>query len=173
MEIEFEKSRNELLKRTNVLVKMRSAKTPSKKELKTKVASVLACDESLVVVDKISQEFGSKSSSAYVKIYDDLTSLKKIELEHNIRDLLKEEKEKADLLKEERKSKKEAKEKPKEKVKDDVKEEAKDEVKDDVKEEAKDEAKDDAKEKPKDEAKDDAKDEAKEEPSKNEEEKKE
>jgi len=109
MEVEFEKSRNELLKRTNVLVKIRSAKTPSKKELKTKVSSILACDESLVVVDKISQEFGSKICNAYVKIYDDVDSLKKIELEHNIRALLKEEKEKEEALKAERKVKKEAK----------------------------------------------------------------
>ncbi len=111
MEIEFEKSRNELLKRTNVFVKIRSAKTPSKKELQTKVASVLACNETLVVVDKISQEFGSKISNAYVKIYDDLETLKQVELEHNIRDVLKQEKEKEDALKAERKVKKEAKNK--------------------------------------------------------------
>jgi ribosomal protein S24E len=120
MEIEFEKSKNELLNRTNVLVKIRSVKTPSKKELQEKVASVLACDKSLVVVDKISQEFGSKISNAYVKVYDSLEALKKIELEHNIRDLLKEEKEKEDALKAERKAKKEAKAAP-------VKEEVKDE----------------------------------------------
>lgn len=123
MEIEFEKSRNELLKRTNVFVKIRSAKTPSKKELKTKVASVLACNEALVVVDKISQEFGSKISNAYVKIYDDLNTLKQVELEHNIRDLLKEEKEKEDALKAERKAKKEAKNKKEEPAKEAVAEE--------------------------------------------------
>lgn len=111
MEIEFEKSRNELLKRTSLFVKIRSVKTPSKKELQVKIASVLAVDNSLVVIDKISQEFGSKISNAYVKVYDDLTTLKKVELEHNIRDLLKEEKEKEEALKAEKKAKKEAKNK--------------------------------------------------------------
>lgn len=111
MEIEFEKSRNELLKRMNLFVKIRSNKTPSKKELQTKIASVLAVDNSLVVVDKISQEFGSKISNAYVKVYDDINTLKKVELEHNIRDILKEEKEKEEALKAQRKAKKEAKNK--------------------------------------------------------------
>lgn len=109
MELEFEKTRNELLKRTNVFVKIRSVKTPSKKELQKKVSSILACNETLVVVDRISQEFGSKTSSAYVKVYDDLKTLKEVELEHNIRDVLKEEKEKEEALKLERKAKKEAK----------------------------------------------------------------
>ena len=142
MEIEFEKSRNELLNRTNVLVKIRSVKTPSKKDLQTKVASVLACDASLVVVDKISQEFGSKISNAYVKVYDSLEALKKIELEHNIRDLLKEEKEKEEALKAERKAKKEAKAKKDAPSKEEAKDESsKEEVKDEPsKEEVKDES---------------------------------
>ncbi len=136
MEIEFEKSRNELLKRTNVFVKIRSVKTPSKKELQTKVASVLACDEALVVVDKISQEFGSKISNAYVKVYDSLEVLKKIELEHNIRDILKEEKEKEEALKAERKAKKEATKKPAEPEKEEAeKEEAVEKSQEEVKEE--------------------------------------
>jgi ribosomal protein S24E len=109
MEVEFEKTRNELLHRTNVFVKIRSVTTPSKKDLLKKVASILACDESLVVVDKISQEFGSRKATAYVKVYDSLKFLKEIELEHNIRDVLKEEKEKEDALKAERKAKKEEK----------------------------------------------------------------
>ena len=124
MEVEFEKSRNELLKRTNIFVKIRSVKTPSKKELQTKVASILAYDETLVVIDKISQEFGSKICNAYVKVYDDLKTLKEVELEHNIRDVLKSEKEKNDALVAERKAKKEAKTNVVKPKVEDVKEEA-------------------------------------------------
>jgi ribosomal protein S24E len=85
MEIELEKTRNDLLNRTNIFAKIRAAKTPSRKELLSKVAAMLGVDEKLIVVDKIVPSFGEKIISSYIKCYDDLKSLKEIELEYKIK----------------------------------------------------------------------------------------
>ncbi|MDD3177983.1 MAG: hypothetical protein PHR26_00525 [Candidatus ainarchaeum sp.] len=85
MDIEIEKSRNDLLKRTNVFVKIRSAKTPNRKELLKKVSAVLGVNDNLIVIDKIVQNFGERISNAYIKVYDDLKTLKELELEYKIK----------------------------------------------------------------------------------------
>lgn len=85
MDVEIEKSRNELLKRTNVFAKIRAAKTPNRKELLKKVAAILGVDANLVVVDKIVQNFGEKTSNAYIKVYDDVKTLKEVELEYKLK----------------------------------------------------------------------------------------
>ncbi|MCK9292851.1 30S ribosomal protein S24e [archaeon] len=85
MDIEIEKSRNELLCRTNVFAKIKSAKTVSRKDLVSKVSAMLGVDKSLVVVDKIAQNFGEKNASAYLKVYDDAKKLKEIELKYKIK----------------------------------------------------------------------------------------
>jgi ribosomal protein S24E len=85
MEIELQKSRNELLHRTNVVVKIRAGKTPTRDELRKKAAAMLGADEKLVVVDKISQHFGEKIATAYLKVYDDVKHLKDIELKYKLK----------------------------------------------------------------------------------------
>ena len=85
MDIELEKSRNELLKRTNVFAKIRSAKTPNRKELLKKVAATLGVESNLVVIDKIVQNFGEKISTAYIKVYDDFKTLKEVELNYKLK----------------------------------------------------------------------------------------
>ena len=85
MEIELEKSRNELLSRTNVLAKIRAVKTPSRQELIKKVAAMLGVDVKLIVIDKIVQDFGQRVANAYIKVYDNLVALKKIELNYKIK----------------------------------------------------------------------------------------
>lgn len=85
MNIEIEKQRNELLHRTAIIAKIKGAKTPSRKELLKKVSAMLGADEKLLVVDKISQEFGKQSAIAYLKLYDNAKVLKELELNHKIK----------------------------------------------------------------------------------------
>ena len=85
MNIELQKQRNELLYRTNVIATIINVKTPTRQEILKKVAAMLGCDEKLIVIDKIDQEFGAHNSKAYIKIYDDLKHLKEIELNYKIK----------------------------------------------------------------------------------------
>jgi small subunit ribosomal protein S24e len=122
MNIELQKQRNDLLYRTNIVVKVINNKTPSRVELLKKIAATLGCDERLIVVDKIDQEYGTHSSLAYVKLYDDFKHLKDIELNYKIKRTGEIE---------------EVKEEAKAETKEKVKVEAKAEVKKEVKEETK------------------------------------
>jgi len=96
MEMELQKSRNELLHRTNVIAKIRAGKTPTRDELKKKAAAMLGVDEKLVVVDKLSQHFGEKIATAYLKAYDNAKYMTDIELKYRIKrnGVLEEEKKK-------------------------------------------------------------------------------
>ena len=85
MNVEIEKQKNELLHRTTIVAKVKGVKTPSRKELLKKVAAMLGTDEKLIVVDKISQEYGRQASIAYLKVYDSLNYLKELELNHKIK----------------------------------------------------------------------------------------
>jgi len=122
MNIELQKQRNDLLYRTNIVVKVINNKTPSRVELLKKIAATLGCDEKLIVVDKIDQEYGTHSSLAYIKLYDDFKHLKDIELNYKIKRTGEIE---------------EVKEEAKAETKEKVKVEAKAEVKKEVKEETK------------------------------------
>jgi len=85
MNIELEKQKNELLHRTAVIAKIRNIKTVNRKELLKKVAAMLGVDEKLIVVDKISQDFGKQTSTAYLKVYDSIKYLKDLELNYKIK----------------------------------------------------------------------------------------
>jgi len=85
MEIEMEKSKNELLHRTSILAKIRADKTPSRVEVQKKVAALLGVDDKLIVIDKISQDFGTNIAKAYIKVYDSMKALKEIELEYRLK----------------------------------------------------------------------------------------
>ncbi|MFH0905828.1 MAG: hypothetical protein V1824_00655 [archaeon] len=85
MEIELEKHRNDLLNRTAIFAKIRAEKTPSRKEILKKVSAMIAAPENLIVIDKISQNFGEKISNAYIKVYDNLDTLKKLELNYKLK----------------------------------------------------------------------------------------
>jgi len=116
MNIELKKQRNDLLKRTNVLAKITSITTPSRKEVLSKVAAMLGVEETLVVVDNIEQNFGEHICLAYVKVYDDVKTLKELESKFKLKrfgfeektDAVKEEasSEKIDAVKEEASSEK-------------------------------------------------------------------
>ncbi len=140
MEIELEKSRNELLHRTNVLAKIRAPKTPARKELLKKVAAMLGAEEKLIVIDKIVQNFGEKISTAYLKIYDNVDDLKRIELAYKIKrtgGLEEPKKEEKPKDKPEPVAEEKPAEEPKEKVEEKPKETPKEEPKEAPKEEEK------------------------------------
>lgn len=100
MEVRVESEKyNPLLKRREVYFKIRfSEKTPTRKEVREKVAGLLNVELDRIVVDYIKTEFGKKEAKCYVKVYESPEDLKRIEEEHilfrNFPELKKKEEEK-------------------------------------------------------------------------------
>ena len=57
-----------------------SAVTPSRKELKEKIAALVNAKTELVIIGTIEKEFGSKAVKGVARIYSDEKTLKKTEL---------------------------------------------------------------------------------------------
>lgn len=72
---------NKLLRRAEVIVYIDhiDTGTPSRKDLRTYIASIYGVDENSVVVKNIESEYGRGSSRAVVYIYEDAEYLKLIE----------------------------------------------------------------------------------------------
>jgi len=78
--------RNPLLKRREVYCRLSyEGKTPSRAEVRAKVASLMNAEVDRVVVDYIKPEFGKTEAKCYVKIYDSVDDLRKIEEEHIVK----------------------------------------------------------------------------------------
>jgi len=76
---------NRLLHRTDLRCTIETGGvTPSRKELISQIAAKKGVDESLVVIDKIGQEYGKKTAHAYVKIYESEKAAQGIELKHKV-----------------------------------------------------------------------------------------
>lgn len=104
MEVYVEKERhNPLLKRREVYCRLSfEGKTPSRKEVRAKIAGLMNAEPERVVVDYIKTEFGKTEASCYVKIYETVEDLQKIEEEHIIeRNKVEEAKEQAEAAAEE------------------------------------------------------------------------
>lgn len=87
MKIEIvEKQRNELLKRNEVEFHVDHEKsgTPSRMEVKQKLASVLGVDEAKVFVTKLVTKTGSMTSVGRANVYDSADQAKIIEQKHII-----------------------------------------------------------------------------------------
>ena len=86
MEVYVEKERyNPLLKRKEVYCRLSfEGKTPSRSEVRAKIAGLLNAELERTVVDYIKTEFGKTEARCYVKIYDTVEDLQKIEEEHII-----------------------------------------------------------------------------------------
>ncbi len=86
MEVYVEKDRkNPLLKRREVYCRLSfGGKTPSRSEVKAKIAGLMNAEPERVVVDYIKTEFGKTEAKCYVKIYDTVEDLQKIEEDHII-----------------------------------------------------------------------------------------
>ena len=78
------KNENKLLGRTEVEFKVKGSKaTPSRKDLRGKLAALLNSKEQQVVVDSVKQEFGSGEIAGTARIYNEEEKLKM--LDENIR----------------------------------------------------------------------------------------
>jgi len=86
LEVYVEKERhNPLLRRREVYCRLSfEGKTPSRKEVRGKIAGLMNAEPERVVVDYIKTEFGKTEAKCYVKIYDTVEDLQKIEEEHII-----------------------------------------------------------------------------------------
>jgi ribosomal protein S24E len=82
VENEFE---NPMLNRTQYDIKIEDVeKTPKREEVLNKFAAKIGVDSKKVIVDTISTKAGLTYFKAYIKIYKDIESLKKIELKQKI-----------------------------------------------------------------------------------------
>lgn len=82
IEIASEKQ-NALLHRRELAVSVKEyASTPSRKDLLSAIAAQLSVPENTIVIDKVGQDFGSKSASIYVKVYEDEKSKTLYELKY-------------------------------------------------------------------------------------------
>ncbi len=80
-----EKKENKAMQRNEVLFKIEDAKiTPSRKELKPKIAAMLNTKEQLVVIKKVSHPFGGREATITVNAYQNEATLKKLEPKHLI-----------------------------------------------------------------------------------------
>ncbi len=86
MEVYVEKERyNPLLKRKEVYCRLSfEGKTPSRSEVRAKIAGLMNAEPERAIVDYIKTEFGKTEARCYVKIYDTVEDLQKIEEEHII-----------------------------------------------------------------------------------------
>lgn len=91
MEVYVENERyNPLLKRKEVYCRLSfDGKTPSRGEVRAKIAGLMNVELDRVVVDYIKTEFGKTEARCYVKIYDSVGDLRAIEEEHIIERNLK------------------------------------------------------------------------------------
>lgn len=84
MQLEIEgRHKNLLLHREEINFEILNVnKTPSRKEVRTKVAAALGVNEELIMVDEIDHEFGSTRIVGFAKKYDSVEDLKRVEPSH-------------------------------------------------------------------------------------------
>lgn len=89
MEIEItEKKENQLLGRKEVRFKLGHEKegaSPSRGEARNALIKALKCSSNLLVIDKMSTEFGKRETVGYAKVYENEERLKAIERVHIIK----------------------------------------------------------------------------------------
>ena len=81
----IDKSRNELLKRTEISFKVEDVSVPpSRKDLRDKVAALENTKPEQTIIYKISHDFGSKEISGTARIYDSAEAMEKTELPYMV-----------------------------------------------------------------------------------------
>ncbi len=128
------KKENKTLQRQEVEIEIKDAKlTPSRKELRPKIAALFGAKEELTVIESINHTFGTNQGKIKVHVYENEEAMKKTEPTYLIqRDLGKKKKKDKEEKKPEGKpaeEKKEVKEKPAEEKSEKPKEEKKTEEK--------------------------------------------
>ncbi len=113
------REKNPLLHREEIYFQVTESKiTPSRKEVRAKIAALVNAKEELVIIDKIESEFGKKEFKGYVKVYESKEFRDQVDLPY-LSKRIKEEEKSAEPVSEA------SKEKPKEEVKAEEKKEEK------------------------------------------------
>lgn len=86
MEIKvLEEKNNPLLQRREVQFSVsHNLGTPSRQEIKNKIAAYLNSKPELVVIERMRSQFGKRETRGYAKIYETAERLKSVETEHII-----------------------------------------------------------------------------------------
>jgi small subunit ribosomal protein S24e len=86
MEIKvLEDKNNPLLQRREVHFSVnQNLGTPSRQEIKDKLAAYLNSKPELVIIERMKPEFGKRETLGYAKIYESMDRLKNVESEHII-----------------------------------------------------------------------------------------
>jgi small subunit ribosomal protein S24e len=81
----LEEKNNPLLQRREIQFSItQNLGTPSRQEIKNKLAAYLNSKPELVIIERMKQEFGKRETKGYAKIYESLDRLKSVETEHII-----------------------------------------------------------------------------------------
>lgn len=81
----MEEKNNPLLQRREVhFLVVQNLGTPSRQEIKDKLAAYLNSKPELVIIERMKQEFGKRETRGYAKIYESMDRLKNVETEHII-----------------------------------------------------------------------------------------
>jgi len=79
----LEEKKNPLLQRREVKFSVsHNLGTPSREEIKAKIAAYLNSKPELVIIDHMRSEFGKRETRGYAKIYETEEHMKKTETEH-------------------------------------------------------------------------------------------
>ncbi|HMK47377.1 MAG TPA: 30S ribosomal protein S24e [Methanocella sp.] len=84
MEIKvLEEKKNPLLQRREVKFSVsHNLGTPSRQEIKDKIAAYLNSKPELVIIERMRTQFGKRETRGYAKIYETPERLKRVETEH-------------------------------------------------------------------------------------------
>ena len=98
MELEITgKKENKTLQRQEVEIEIKNTKlTPSRKELRTKIAALLGAKEELTVIEKIDHTFGTSEGKVKAHVYENEEAMKSVEPPYMLKrnNLVEEKKEK-------------------------------------------------------------------------------
>ena len=93
----IEEKSNPLLQRREIKFSVsHNLGTPSRDEIKGKIAAYLNSKPELVVIERMRSEFGKRETRGYAKIYETVERLKSVETEHIIQRNTKKEAKKAE-----------------------------------------------------------------------------
>ncbi len=79
----LEEKKNPLLQRREVRFSVsHNLGTPSREDIKAKIAAYLNSKPELVIIERMNPEFGKRETRGYAKIYETAERLKSVETEH-------------------------------------------------------------------------------------------
>jgi len=93
----LEEKKNPLLQRREIKFSVsHNLGTPSREEIKGKIAAYLNSKPELVIIERMRSQFGMRETHGYAKIYETAERLKSVETEHIIQRNTKKEEKKAE-----------------------------------------------------------------------------